>query len=301
MLADAFASNPFLTGFTCIQNPHNFDPETYKYKPTASVNKLEEAARHSLSPSLTVFQNKPLSSELTESRSYLQPSIYAALRELGFSKNILLEYTQNLVRNGCGTLKLLSSMNDHRLKDFGITHELHQQVILRYIDGLQNSTLSRFVLECPATISDALLDAGLSRKDADEYTSKLESFGCTSVEMLFLMKPDWLKAARITNELHIQALLKYTYSENGIAAFNYSSYETPSTTDCKPSPFSDNKIIPNKDFQRKQEWCLNCDCMLMITLIEFLCLFFSVKPRERFLLFVFGTILLMTKSYYLSF
>ena len=74
LLADAFAANAFLVGFTCIQNPHNYDPNTYEYKPTASVKKLEEAAVRCPSPYLLIFQNRGLSDDLNLKRSKVAQS-----------------------------------------------------------------------------------------------------------------------------------------------------------------------------------------------------------------------------------
>ena len=66
-LADVFATNTHLVGFTCIQNPHNF--QGYHYRPTASVQKLEEAAPRCRSPYLTRFQNQELSQDLKTLRN----------------------------------------------------------------------------------------------------------------------------------------------------------------------------------------------------------------------------------------
>ena len=111
LLADAFAGNSFLAGFTCIQNPHNFDSITRDYIPSASVRKLEEAALHCKSPYLKIFQNEPLSRNISDLRSHYRSMhlqtiisrspIYVALNELGLSKNILLDYSQKLISNGC--------------------------------------------------------------------------------------------------------------------------------------------------------------------------------------------------------
>ena len=62
LLADGFATNTHLVGFTCIQNPHNF--EGYNYQPSDSVKKLEEAAARCRSPYLTRFHNLELSQDL---------------------------------------------------------------------------------------------------------------------------------------------------------------------------------------------------------------------------------------------
>ena len=193
-------------------------------------------------------------------------------------------------------------MDDHRLKHFGITHELHQKLILKYIERLQNSTLSPN--QCATTINDALLDVGLPGEDIIKYTSKLETFGCTTTEMLFLMQPDWFQAAGISNDLHVEALLKYLYPEvDGASKYSvtHDSYDASSTAHCKHLASSEEPVISSKNFQGKREWYVNCDCMILITLIEFLCLVFSTNPRERLFLFILGTLLLMTKSYYLSF
>lgn len=48
--------------------------------------------------------------------------------------------------------------------------------------------LTTNVLEGPQPINDTLLAVGLPKEDANEYTLKLESYGCTTTEMLFLMK-----------------------------------------------------------------------------------------------------------------
>ena len=67
LLADAFAANTHLVGFTCIQNPHNF--QGINYRPTASVQKLEEAAARCRSRYFTRFQNEELSEDLKTTRN----------------------------------------------------------------------------------------------------------------------------------------------------------------------------------------------------------------------------------------
>ena len=66
-LADAFALNTHLVGFTCIQNPHNFQGTSYQ--PSASDRKLTEAVIRCRSPYLTRFQNEELSQELKTLRN----------------------------------------------------------------------------------------------------------------------------------------------------------------------------------------------------------------------------------------
>ena len=67
LLADAFAANTHLVGFTCIQNPHNFQESSYQ--PSPSVKRLEEAAGRCRSPYLTRFQNEELSENLKTLRN----------------------------------------------------------------------------------------------------------------------------------------------------------------------------------------------------------------------------------------
>jgi hypothetical protein len=67
LLADAFAANTHLVGFTCIQNPHNFQGRNYQ--PSASVKRLKEAAARCCSPYLTRFQNQELSEDLKTLRN----------------------------------------------------------------------------------------------------------------------------------------------------------------------------------------------------------------------------------------
>ena len=288
-----------MAGFTCIQNPHNFDNITRDYTPSASVRKLEEAALHCKSPYLKIFQNEPLPRNISDLRSHYRSmhlqtiisrsSIYVALNELGLSKNIVLDYSQKLISNGCGTVKLLSLMSECRLKEFGITHELHLRMISMLIERLRTSMLAANVLECPYTINDTLLAAGLPEEDVNEYTLKLESYECTTTEMLFLMNAKWLKAAGFKHDIQVEALLIFLNQDNLSVNFEL---DPASDTNCSHIPFSEDEdtvIVP----QRKRDFGIIIDTILLLIFIELLC--FSRNYRHRLFLIIVGTMVLMAK------
>ena len=291
-----------MAGFTCIQNPHNFDSITRDYIPSASVRKLEEAALHCKSPYLKIFQNEPLSRNISDLRSHYRSMhlqtiisrspIYVALNELGLSKNILLDYSQKLISNGCGTTKLLSLMNECRLKEFGITHELHLKVISMLTERLRTSMLAANILECPHTINDTLLAAGLPEEDVNEYTEKLKSYECTTAEMLFLMNAKWLKAAGFKHDIHVEALLIFLNEDKLSENFELDPTHNASYINCSRIPFSEDEdtVIA---FQPKRDFGFIIDSILLLIFFELLCL--QINYRHRLFLIIVGTMVFMSR------
>lgn len=286
LLADAFASNSYLSGFTCIQNPHNFDPITQDYKPTASVQKLEEAALRNKSPYLMIFQNIWHHNHIV-----VRSPVYAALNQLGFSEYRLFQYSRALMNYGCGTVKLIALMNDRHLNNAGIIHELHYKLLLTFIERLQSSVIDPDVLECPNTIEGTLLASGLPVEDLLEYVWKLEVYGCTTTDMLFHMKTEWFRAAGFTNDLHLEAILNYL-NQDELPKNHLLLKGSYDATKCISPSFSNDKLPADTLFRSREEYLI-VGLVIVILVVNSLSLILRNNRRERFFVTLSGVILLL--------